>query len=227
MTGSSGRDSYHHGNLRNALLDAADGELVHGTSRLSLRDLARRCGVSQTAPYRHFPTKHDLLVALAIRAFENFADCLRAAVGDTDDPWQRLQLLGMAYVDYAREHPARLRLMFGQDAIDGGSEPTLQQASQAAFQILRDAVRTAIGDCTAEVEQAATYGAWGLVHGLASVLTDTPAVAALPTQQRARIVAGALAFYVNGLRLAEPGSRGTIFDNDDQTTTLEDRHADD
>src|SRR5271165_3936717 len=108
------RRSYHHGDLRNALLDAARGILEEESlAALSLRAVARRAGVSHAAPYRHFPSHEALLAELAIEGFVELKDSLSKACpagGPTDD---RIAKIGAAYMRFVARRPALVRLMFG------------------------------------------------------------------------------------------------------------------
>src|SRR5919206_2322086 len=97
--------TYHHGNLRPALLRTAAKTLEkEGLGALSLRELARRAGVSHNAPYRHFPDRDSLLAALAAEGFEMLGDALEK---------RPRREMGEAYVEFALAHPQRFRLMFG------------------------------------------------------------------------------------------------------------------
>ncbi|WP_208025965.1 TetR/AcrR family transcriptional regulator [Amycolatopsis acidicola] len=105
---------YHHGNLRTALLDAAErGLREHGADKLSLRDLAREIGVSHAAPRRHFPDRQALLDALAEAGFARLDRTLRTALADADDDFPARVRAGMtAYTRFATENPALLELMY-------------------------------------------------------------------------------------------------------------------
>src|SRR3954469_19753524 len=102
---------YHHGNLRAALLEAAERALARG-GELSLRELAREVGVSHAAPRRHFAGKQALLDALAEDGFERLGNDLRGAMADADGFDARLRAFVRAYVRFATEHAALLELMF-------------------------------------------------------------------------------------------------------------------
>ncbi|MEU7901570.1 TetR/AcrR family transcriptional regulator [Actinoplanes sp. NPDC049118] len=143
-TSPAGR-SYHHGDLRAALLDAALG-LLDDDEAFSLRAVARRAGVSPNAPYRHYEDKEALLSALAGCGFDRLADRLEASA----------DLAGMArvYVAFALEHPGLFRLMYGR--------PTANAAWARTAEILASRVAT----------PALQVGAWALVHGLAVLLLD-------------------------------------------------------
>ena len=142
--------TYHHGDLRAALLRTA-GEILEkeGLASLSLREVARRAGVSHNAPYRHFPDRGSLLAALAAQGFREFGDALAK---------RPRQEMGEAYVEFALEHPQRFRLMFG--GVARGSD-------HRAY----DALKKSFADLGADAEYAAA-AAWGLVHGLAHLLLD-------------------------------------------------------
>ncbi|MBY0337057.1 MAG: WHG domain-containing protein [Acetobacteraceae bacterium] len=145
---------YHHGDLRAALLDAADALLDEGgDGAVSLREAARRAGVSPTAAYRHFADKTALLAALAARHFAQFGQALGGRSFDA---------MGPAYVRFALERPGRFRLMFGPLLRAAQTDPALQAASAAAFQALRQAAP----------DEASALRAWAMVHGLAHLLLD-------------------------------------------------------
>ena len=149
--------TYHHGNLRPALLRAAAKVLEkEGVGALSLRDAARRAGVSHNAPYRHFADREALLAALAAEGFEMLGEAMRG---------KARRELGEAYVSFALEHPQRFRLMFG-GALPLAKHQPLRDAASATYQGLV----TAFGDL-AKPELAAA-AAWSLVHGLAHLKLD-------------------------------------------------------
>ena len=165
----SGRP-YHHGDLRSALLAAA-GEVLseEGVTKLSLRGAARRAGVSQTAPYRHFRDKAALLAALAAGGFRDLAEAMHRLAAASQPP-QRLLATGQAYVAFALEKSALFRLMFGPEIADKASYPELRAASAEAFAVLTREVSPG------RMSEAQAYdravAAWSLVHGLATLLID-------------------------------------------------------
>lgn len=149
--------TYHHGELRSAVLRAAGKVLEkEGLTALSLRDLARRAGVSHNAPYRHFPDRDALLAALAAEGFQNLGDAMRGQSGKE---------MGEAYVRFALDHPQRFRLMFG-GAVSLSKSPELRQAASATYGAL---VKAFADHPRPEVAAAA---AWALVHGLAHLKLD-------------------------------------------------------
>src|SRR5262245_39666864 len=129
----SRKTSYHHGNLRQALTQAAL-ELVReqGAAALSLREVARRAGVSHAAPAHHFGDKAGLLTALATEGFIRFTEAQRAgAARGGDDPMRRFGWLGWAYVMFAAEHAAYFEVMFRPELLRR-DDAALAQASRAA-----------------------------------------------------------------------------------------------
>lgn len=165
------RTPYHHGDLRKALLAAA-AELLDegGTDAVSLRECARRAGVSHAAPYRHFATKEALLFALADEGFEWLADAGDEAMRAIPEAKavERLDAYGVAYVHFAVEHPARFRLMFA-----AALEPpagSAQMNGGRAYARLRECVRAVVGDVDDLDAAAAAY--WALPHGLAMLILD-------------------------------------------------------
>ncbi len=170
-----GRDRYHHGNLRPALVKAGLALIARGgPGALTLRAAARRAGVSQTAPYNHFADKQALLAAVAEQGFRAVADEMRqAATGHDTDPLGRLRSLGLAYVNFARAHPAHFRVMFGPEVGDNAAHPTLQAATTETFDLLR----TTVADCQGAglmVGDPVTMAVrlWSAIHGLTSLLVD-------------------------------------------------------
>jgi len=125
---------YHHGNLRQALLRAAEAALeARGVQQLSLRELSRELGVSHASPQRHFATKQDLIDALAITGFDRLSAAVaRAAEARSQDFSARLTKAARAYVGFALKHPALFALMF-EAKRRPGMLPGLRTALVAAF----------------------------------------------------------------------------------------------
>ena len=164
--------SYHHGDLRNALIKAALVQLEKGgTEALSLRGLAERVGVSRTAPYRHFAGKDALLAAVAASGFARFAEALRAAKGR--NAGKRLAALGRAYFAFSRQNPGLIRLMFGPREGPDRS-PELVAASGEAYGALYGAVCAVLEEEGLPLDRAhvASLAAWSLVHGLSHLMLD-------------------------------------------------------
>lgn len=174
--GGRRRRSYHHGDLPRALVAAAlDLVREEGVAGLTLRAAARRAGVSQAAPYRHFADKDALLAAVAEEGFRAMVAAMSEALaGAGAEPLARFHALGQAYVQFARSHGSHLRVMFGREVADRAAHPGLQEAARAAFRLLVDA----IADCQrvglvreGDAEELAV-SAWSMVHGFAALLVD-------------------------------------------------------
>jgi AcrR family transcriptional regulator len=166
---------YHHGNLRQELLRAAEAALeARGVQQLSLRELSRELGVSHASPQRHFATKQELIDALAIMGFERLDSVMaRAAEARGQDFNARLTKAAFAYVEFARKHPALLALMF-EAKRQPVTPPELHTALVAAFshtpRILKEgqeAGKIVPGD---PYRQALTIGA--AIHGLVAMSID-------------------------------------------------------
>ena len=162
----AGSEPYHHGDLRAALLKAA-GKLLEadGPEALSLRDIARRLGVSHNAPYRHFATREALLGAIATEGFRELGTAMASAAQSAGGGTDRLDRMGMAYIAFALERPQRFRLMFGGAK---GQSPELDASAKAAFMALGGAAGTRFGS----TPNLAAVRAWAFVHGIAHLLLD-------------------------------------------------------
>jgi AcrR family transcriptional regulator len=159
-TSRSRKAAYHHGDLRPALLRAAAKVLEkQGLEALTLRDVARRAGVSHNAPYRHFADRDALLAALAEEGFRALEKALEGKAGNP---------MGEAYVRFALAHRARFRLMFGAN-LPLRDHPGLRAASGRAYDALLQAMRARPDLPDPELAAAAV---WSLVHGLANLLLD-------------------------------------------------------
>ncbi len=163
---------YHHGNLRRALLDAALEVLAEqGVSALSLREVARRAGVSHGAPAHHFKDKTGLLTALAAEGFEHFRRAMeQARDAAPDHPLVRFAATGKAYVRFAIQNPQHFQLMFQHDLIDRG-DAELTRAGAAAYTVLLEVTAAAQREGLAPKLATDTMatGAWAFAHGLATL----------------------------------------------------------
>ena len=172
----SRRNNYHHGNLRQAILDLAETRLSDiRADDLSLRALAREIGVSQTAPYRHFGDKNALLAALATRGYIAMTTrMIRAQQGAGADPREKLRAVGKAYIDYALEHPELFKVMLGPSLQPQDRYPELSDASRQSFILVHEIVREGVEQSLFREDnlEYLTNAAWAGVHGIATLKLD-------------------------------------------------------
>lgn len=191
---------YHHPHLRKTLLDAAVALIGEaGPRAFTLREAARRAGVSHNAPYRHFASKDELLVAVAAEGFDRLASAMRKAMAPGKTPRERLELCGCGYVDFALRWPQHLLVMFDLPASWRERQKHNQPIGGDAFRVLLDCIVAAqlSGDLPAGDPQPLAWTAWSLVHGIAKLATGGN----LPLAARATLTftRGAAQALVNGL----------------------------
>ncbi len=175
---------YHHGQLRQALLDAALQLITErGIDSLTLREVARQAGVSHAAPYHHFADKSALIEAVVVESFHAFATVLRESTIPSGNALDNLIALGKAYVCFAGEHSASFRLMYRpelrqpslpQEQEHPGMPSVIDEAALEAYQVLAERIRACqeagfipVGSLT-----PLTLTAWSTVHGVAVLLLD-------------------------------------------------------
>jgi len=160
---------HYQGDLRQEMIDAAAAALAEtGAEHLSLRDVARRCGVSHAAPAHYFGDKAGMLTAVAVQGFELFAEYLGAAVDGAGSPLDALPANLRAYVEFSDLYPGHFEIMF-RPALLNASDPAYHGAGDKAFQLLLELVAACQrhgwhpdADTT-----ELTTSTWALVHGLA------------------------------------------------------------
>jgi AcrR family transcriptional regulator len=162
---------YHHGDLADALETAADGLLAErGAASLSLREVARRAGVSHNAPYHHFPDRVALLRRLGIRHMGRLLEAQRAA-GEEQDPRAAFVAMGAAYVGYAHAHPQGFAVIFDPDVCEpGNAGPEMGALIAANEALIGEAIARIAPDMDGAEREAAVVGAWGAAHGLAQLV---------------------------------------------------------
>ncbi|WP_307815940.1 TetR/AcrR family transcriptional regulator [Myceligenerans indicum] len=198
----TGERPYHHGNLRTALLDAAEASLrEHGVDQLSLRELARQVGVSHAAPRRHFPDRQALLDALATAGFERLGEELRAAVASAGRSLPaRLGAAAAAYSRFATRDVALLELMFTAKH-QRVSEPVVAAAGAAL---------TVVFDLVAEGQEAGVFEPGDLyqvgtilfatIQGIVTFVNG----GLVPREMRDALVETAVEQFLRGSRRAAP-----------------------
>ncbi len=207
----SGRRSYHHGNLREALVLAAIKLIAEkGPEGFTFAEAAREAGVSPAAPYRHFRDREALMADVARRGFERFATSLGVAWNDGEpDPGTAFEAVGRAYLGFARDEPALYAAMF-EAQIPPDASPELAQAADQAFAVLRRAAEALCAKLPREQRPPPLMMAlhfWALSHGIASLFGRGDAARRkLPMAPEELLEAGGL-IYLRGLGLG-PGREG-------------------
>jgi AcrR family transcriptional regulator len=167
--------TYHHGALRPALIAAAEAVIAErGLDRFSLRETARRAGVSPAAPAHHFKDVRGLLTAIAAQAFADLADALEAATEAAGPEREaRIKAQGMAYVAFALDRPARFDLMWRKALLDH-DDPQLSEAGNRAWEMLDSATRGPGAPHSGPLDPALapSTAAWSIVHGFARLAID-------------------------------------------------------
>lgn len=204
------RSAYHHGDLRAALIEAAV-QLIEeqGVDKLSVREAAKRAGVSPGAPFRHFATRTALLTAVAEQATERLRaqvqQALQAVAGAP--PLVRFAAIGHAYLAWASAHPTHFRVISERPLIDYDSSETLQQSNAAIRATMQQLLEVAFGTQKDPREMAlARIAARALVYGLARMAVDGHFPEwGLPQQATETTLADTLDFFMEQLA-APPGS---------------------
>ncbi|HUO88533.1 MAG TPA: TetR/AcrR family transcriptional regulator [Rhizomicrobium sp.] len=200
---------YHHGDLRRALIAAALALVTEEQDwTFSLREVARRAGVSQSAPYNHFADKRDLLAAVAVAGFHQLRDGLVAAVTGLDDAPDAFAACLRTYVRLGMRNPALYRLMFGPELTEskGAKRPReVAEAGGEAKSILERIIRDGATSGVFAVPTGpngqplalATFIAWSAVHGLTMLVIDKLTGELVPVQ---RAIEAAIAVQLDGVR---------------------------
>jgi AcrR family transcriptional regulator len=163
------RDTYHHGDLKRALTEAALGLVKEkGPKGFTLREVARRAGVSAAAPYRHFSDKAQLLAAVATQGFIQLHEALSAATVEKPDLTMQVLDMGRTYVHWAVTHADYYQVMFGSE-LDKSDKPELLAAGARAFDDLLDAIiRCQQANLLPAIDPREIAGpTWSLLHGIA------------------------------------------------------------
>jgi AcrR family transcriptional regulator len=178
------RTAYHHGDLRPALLEASLALIDEaGIGALSLREVARKAGVSHNAPYHHFKDRSSLLAALAEDGFAALAGEMAEARAAAPNARARLEACGLAYIRFALKSPTRFKLMFRPELTGSAAEAAVAQSSTPALDTLTGAIieAQASGLAPAGDPKPLVLTCWAAVHGLASLWLDGPLVRAQRT----------------------------------------------
>jgi len=202
----SKKRGYHHGNLREALIEAAlrlIGE--KGPAGFTVAEAARAAGVSPAAPYRHFRDRDEMMADIARRGFESFAARLRKAWdGGKPDAGEAFQRVGRAYLAFAREEPATYSAMF-ESGLSFSSQPALHAASEQAFAVLREACEAVIAGMPGPKKPPGLMVAlhiWAQSHGIASLFARGDAARRPVPMSPEDLLEASVLIYLDGLKLA-------------------------
>ncbi len=171
--GGAPGSAYHHGNLRQALLDAV-GEIIaeKGTGGVSLREAARRAGVSHGAPAHHFGDKLGMLTAFSARGYELFGARMTKAAETAGTPNEKITAVGFEYLRFAIEERAYFDVMFRDDMHDE-ADSHHRAVSRDAFSVLMGLAEQVATDSSGDEDPAIlAIRAWSMVHGLATLWVD-------------------------------------------------------
>jgi len=195
--------SYHHGDLRAALLQTTLALVDEvGVEGLSLREVSRRTGVSHTAAYKHFADKAALVRALVAEAFKEFRVALCVGRDAGTDPLDALRRIGVAYVVFAHEHRTQFKMMFRPELTGIAKLDDVSPAS-GAYDVLVDGVAAAFAAGLFDGDpQTVVLASWSIVHGLAALIVDGPLAVVSGNDVHAieAMANGVLAVFINGTR---------------------------
>ena len=162
---------YHHGDLKSALVDAALDLLEDGgETSVSLRAIARRVGVSQTAPYSHFQNKADLLASVAAAGFKKFSETMAKEAPSGSSANEKRLAFGVGYVEFALNNPALFRLMFSKTSRKYFERADVRTQASASYRMLEGVISQL--QANSADSKAATSAAWAIVHGLAELMLE-------------------------------------------------------
>lgn len=190
-----GKRSYHHGNLKVALVQAALKVIEsEGIEALSLREIASLVGTSHTAPYRHFQDKNELLAAVAEEGFRALNRQMKDVI-QKNNPLKDFQKLGITYVLFATENSASFRAMYARELEDKSRYPSLLQASQETFHFMELTIQRCqqeglMGEFRAE---EIALSAWSIVHGLSNLINNGQLLKPFSVKKLAQLVTQVLA----------------------------------
>lgn len=159
-------------NLRRTILDASLGLIAtEGLEGFSMREVARRAGVSHQAPYHHFPDREAIMAAIVAEGFQRLRDDSRAALEGVEDPFDRLVASGRAYIDFALSHPAHFKLMFRSEHVREDRHDEARACAQGAFDVLVS-VGGEVAARNGRRPEAVVMLAWSTAHGLATLMLE-------------------------------------------------------
>ena len=199
--------SYHHGNLKEVLLEAARKLIEqYGPAGFSLTEAARLAGVSPAAPYRHFRDREALLAELARNGFERFAAKLDMAWNNGIPPLSAFENLGRAYLAFAREEPASYAVMF-EAGLGVSDDDQLKAAADRAFDVLQRAASAlcrALPPSKDRRSELMSLHIWALSHGVADLFVEARPASPSFRSHLSRFSNRRCSVYLRGLGILPP-----------------------
>lgn len=160
---------YHHGDLRRALVEGALQLIAEaGPQNLSLREVARRIGVTTAAPYHHFKDREALLLEIGIHGYRLLLQVLESARGEHKTARQELEAEARSYLTFARQHPALYAVMFSDEVANREDYPELRSTAEGCFRVVCGSVASCAGLDDRESAEAGLC-AWAMLHGLSAL----------------------------------------------------------
>jgi AcrR family transcriptional regulator len=159
--------------LRQHVLKASLALIAEGgLDRLSMREVARKAGVSHQAPYHYFSDRGAILAAIAGEGFAKLGQSLAQAAESDADPGKSVEAMGRAYVEFALKHPAYFQVMFREDAVPLENHPEARELEDMAFGGLLEGIDKALAAQPEAVRRKTAIACWALVHGLATLILE-------------------------------------------------------
>ncbi|WP_395646738.1 TetR/AcrR family transcriptional regulator [Terricaulis sp.] len=159
--------------LRRTLLDASlDLIETEGLEAFSMREVARRAGVSHQAPYHHFPDREAILAAIVVEGFAMLREAMRAGLEGLHDPYDRHSSLGRTYISFALSNPAHFKLMFRSEHVREDKHDDAKASAGSAFDTLVEVVNELAREKYGREDFALALTSWSLAHGLATLLLE-------------------------------------------------------
>ncbi len=168
------RESYHHGTLRETLIEAALAYVeLHGHETLSLRDLAQQIGVTRGAPYRHFTERSELLAEVAGRGCVMMLACFDAAIDPEAAPFTQFRAGSLGLLEFTKAHPHLFRLISSREIADTASqEPSLREALRRVFARIHEVMAAALPHLDATALWLRHMAQWSTLTGYAMILQN-------------------------------------------------------
>lgn len=190
-------------NLRRTILDASlDLIAAEGLEGFSMREVARRAGVSHQAPYHHFPDREAIMAAIVAEGFQRLRDDSIAAIEGESDPYARMQAMGRAYIRFALHNPAHFKLMFRSEHVREDRHDDARACAQSAYDVLLQLAGHVAAKSRQRTELV-VLTAWSMVHGLATLMLEGKLDKVLDdSAERLAAADAAIDLYANLLRRA-------------------------